>query len=431
MTSWLIDWQCPQCGAPVKIAETERFFSCSFCRVRLYLIHKGYPRLYLEPSDKAMTRDIIFVPYWRFKGLEFLCRAEEIEKRVIDKSLIASAYPYLPISLGYRTQVLKIRFAAPETDGSFIRPKLPAEDADTKIKQFQIADDSYIASPPYHRTFIGEVKSIVYSPFFCKNNVVYDAILNREIPFSRNTPDNICDESVLTLDDRKTWGVKFLSSLCPYCGWDLSGSKESAVLFCQNCNSAWEEWNGEFRKIGFSFIKTAARDVIYLPFWVFKAKIGSIKLETYADLIRLANLPKIIRTEWEEHEISFWSPALKTPPDLFLRLARYLTAYQLHEFEDIYISKPSMHHATLSSNEAAETIKTTIAELAVDKERLYPNLPKISVEIREHSLIFCPFVQKGYELIQPEMKFAVHINAIKWIASVFPVVSATGSSERM
>ncbi|MGD9137268.1 MAG: hypothetical protein PVH42_10930, partial [Desulfobacterales bacterium] len=33
----LIEYQCPQCGAPATIEETDRLFTCQFCRVNSYL----------------------------------------------------------------------------------------------------------------------------------------------------------------------------------------------------------------------------------------------------------------------------------------------------------------------------------------------------------------------------------------------------------
>ncbi len=47
--SWAIELQCPQCGAPVTMEEADRILACAFCRVRLIMIHPGYPQYYLDP----------------------------------------------------------------------------------------------------------------------------------------------------------------------------------------------------------------------------------------------------------------------------------------------------------------------------------------------------------------------------------------------
>ena len=46
---WAVELQCPQCGAPVTLEEADRILACAFCRVRLLLIHPGYPQYYLDP----------------------------------------------------------------------------------------------------------------------------------------------------------------------------------------------------------------------------------------------------------------------------------------------------------------------------------------------------------------------------------------------
>src|SRR3989339_2060059 len=32
---------------------------------------------------------------------------------------------------------------------------------------------------------------------------------------------------------------RFVPTLCPHCGWDMEGQKDSLVLICRNCDSAW------------------------------------------------------------------------------------------------------------------------------------------------------------------------------------------------
>lgn len=48
----LLEHQCPQCGAGVSLAETDRIFSCPFCRVRLYIAGDTLFSYYLVPAVK-------------------------------------------------------------------------------------------------------------------------------------------------------------------------------------------------------------------------------------------------------------------------------------------------------------------------------------------------------------------------------------------
>ena len=55
--------QCPQCGAPVELDETDRIFACPSCQVRLF-IHAGGPlRYYLKPGDDVQDApDEVLLP---------------------------------------------------------------------------------------------------------------------------------------------------------------------------------------------------------------------------------------------------------------------------------------------------------------------------------------------------------------------------------
>jgi len=116
--AWQIEWRCPQCGAPVVLDETDRIFSCAYCRVRLRISCRG-PWRYCLPPEKGLTGDPIFVPYRRFRGLAFSCVNQEIQHRVVDSSRLALEIKGLPPSLGYRPQVLKLRPVSPSVGGAF------------------------------------------------------------------------------------------------------------------------------------------------------------------------------------------------------------------------------------------------------------------------------------------------------------------------
>ena len=49
-----------------------------------------------------------------------------------------------------------------------------------------------------------------------------------------------------------SWNLTFLATLCPRCGWNLEGEKDSVVLTCGNCQTAWEAQRGQFVPIRFS-----------------------------------------------------------------------------------------------------------------------------------------------------------------------------------
>lgn len=65
-----------------------------------------------------------------------------------------------------------------------------------------------------------------------------------------------------------------------------------------------------------------------IPFWRIKAEIAPIAMASYADLVRMGNLPKAVRKEWETKDLYFWTPAFKIRPKIFLRLNTQLAIAQ-------------------------------------------------------------------------------------------------------
>ena len=117
-----IEHECPQCGAPIILEETDRLLSCNFCRVRLYIQARDYLRYFFPPADNVKD-DLLFIPYWRFRGMHFLCRTDRIEQGLLDKTFSAVNHQSIQPSLGLRPQTLKLRFVQPSDKRIFMRPQ--------------------------------------------------------------------------------------------------------------------------------------------------------------------------------------------------------------------------------------------------------------------------------------------------------------------
>ena len=83
--NYLVEHQCPQCGAPAILEETERLFACPFCRVRSYLLSRGAFRYFL-PAKTPERHTLFYLPYWRLKGMWFSYHMEKTAHRFIDTS---------------------------------------------------------------------------------------------------------------------------------------------------------------------------------------------------------------------------------------------------------------------------------------------------------------------------------------------------------
>ena len=239
-------------------------------------------------TPKESTADLFFLPYWRFRGMVFSFDALSIESKIIDTNILALKPGSAPMSLGLRPQVLKLRYVAPGIAGNFLKPQFPfrkhvncgPENERSPIKP---------VSPGIEASFVGETESLIYSPFSIHDNVLVDAVLQSPVGNAGWGPVELPAERCDAEDQ-----LSFLPMMCPTCGWDLEGEKNSLVLFCRNCAIAWQSGGSGFENVKFAFpaAKNGGDAAVYLPFWRLNASVTGLQLRSYADLARLANLPK-------------------------------------------------------------------------------------------------------------------------------------------
>ncbi len=407
--AWQIEYQCPQCGAPVTLQEADRLFTCPYCRVRLYITADG-PFRYFLPPKKSFSGKIFFFPYWRFRGIAFSCIPYEIRQRIIDSSILAFHDRSLPPSLGLRPQVLKLKMVSSETTGTFLKPAFSFHEGILRIeKQLEAVGGDGIRVSSLFKTFIGGGISLIYSPLFIENGGYHDAIVGSLVAPIR---ESAVDQFSLS-DPHEGWQVSFISTLCPDCGNDLQGESDSIILLCKSCHAAWKPSPARLERSEFAVIQAGEGDLFYLPFWRMKASIDGISMNSYADLVRLANLPKAMKKEWEELDCYLWSPAFKINPLLFLRLSKQMTLSLPPEELVKEIPEAPLHPVTLSSTEAAESIRVNVANLSVEKRRIFPELASKEIRLKESLLVYVPLVQKGNELTHPRLGFSLQRNALK------------------
>jgi predicted RNA-binding Zn-ribbon protein involved in translation (DUF1610 family) len=408
--TWEVELPCPQCGAPVVLEETDRMLSCAYCRVRLYLNPQGHPRYFLAPRG-TRSENVLFAPYWRFKGLVFVMEEKGVTQRLVDSNLLALHSRSFPFSLGVRPQVLRLRFVASGIGGKFLRPDSTFQGHFTdrqNIPRFQGVTTGTRASPC--KAFIGEMVSLIYSPFLARDGTLFDAIL--EGPPTPLNPGEPLEDLPLEPDlERQT---EFIPMLCPACGWDLEGDKNALVLLCRNCDTAWQALGGSFKNVDIGFIPKSDEAPFYLPFWRIQAGISETNLNSCGDLVRLANLPKAVRGRWEEQPLAFWIPAFKVQPQLFLRLAQMFSVSQPSREPRKTIPHSPLHTVSLPLSEAVESIKVLITSLAFNRGLILARLATTEVTPDEYSLVYCPFSLRGSELIHPEMQVSISANALKW-----------------
>jgi len=396
--SWEIELQCSQCGAPISLEETDRLLTCSYCHVKLYLWTPSQ-FCYCLPALKASSEDLIFIPYWRFKGVAYSVIPFDVRHRILDATLLASSHRMLPVTLGIKPQALKLRFASGEIQGRFIKPQLSLQEAVMRIQnQFRALEGSLLSQPPFHREFIGELGSLIFFPVFLRNRAIVDGILGKVIGPEK---DLVLNEASSGIPEH--WQIKPMSTLCPNCGNALKGGRESILLFCASCQVAWNPSSGRLVASKFEVVPEKRGSSVYLPFWRMRVAVKGITLKSYADLARVANLPKKIHAEWEEQEVYFWIPAFGVHPSLFLRLSKQMTLFQPAEKTEAVLPNAPLYPVTFPEESAAASLRIHLAYLLTKKKDVFPKLHEIAIASVESTLVFIPFTSQGSELVHPKL----------------------------
>lgn len=404
---FVIEQECLQCGAPLTVTETDRLLECPFCDVKNFLFAPNYFR-YILPH-KAPDKEIIYVPYLRFRGSVFFCSEKKTGHRIIDITQAGSHLKGIPVSLGLRPQAMKARFATGNAPGKYLKFTLKAVDILTKAAKLSSGS---LAEEILHRAFIGETMSIMYMPVYMEDNRLFDAVLNRPISEFSEGEEGL--EKLMIKKFPET--ISFLPTICPQCGWTLKGEKDSIILTCDNCATAWEARKGKFKQIN---IVTAGEETddlnsAYLPFWKITAKTKGVNIESFADFITLTNQTVVISDKHKSMPMNFWSPAFKIRPKIFLNLARQFTVMQGGLDEDQSFPERGMHPITLPLSEAVQSLKMILVSSTITKKNIMPYLPEINFEIKEKTLVYLPFRETQYDMIQDDLGISVNKQSLEF-----------------
>jgi len=382
-----VEQECPQCGAPIGLEETDHLIQCPYCSVKSFLFAPDYFRLVLP--HKAPDKDIIYAPYLRFKGNTYACQGQAIGHRIIDITHLGTPVKGLPISLGLRPQAMKMRFVTPDTAGSFLRCSLKMADVLSKVGKHTSGTGQL-----FHRAYIGETVSLIYLPLFVQKETVFEFGSTAEKPLR--------------------WKLTFMSTLCPQCGWNLEGDRDSVVLTCNNCNTAWGASEGKFVRVDLGVVPGQGDKTVYLPFWKITARAEGIEINSFADFIRVTNQPKVVQEDWENQDMSYWCPAFKIRPRIFLRLLSQLTVSQKDFETDETIPRQGLYPVTMPQSEAAQSMKLALANSAMTKRDTFPMLPQVRFAIKDSILLYLPFTDKGHDMVQEQMGVSINKKSLEY-----------------
>jgi hypothetical protein len=409
---WAVELQCPRCGAPVTMEEADRILTCAFCRVRLLLIHPGCPQYYLNPfQEDQPAQDMIYIPYWRIRGMAFSCLQPQGKDRFVDVTFLAAETPGMPPYLGLQSRAFKLRFLSSAKLGRIIEPQRPLDGFLSQVAKenmfFPEPPDCEI-SPRFQQTFIGETISQVYAPIFFKAGGVYDGLGQRLLDRVKEADF----ESLPFISQDGVPPVRFLPVMCPYCGADLEGEKDTQVLLCRNCDRVWDYSRNELKQIEFGIMKGGDEGpAFYLPFWRIKTGIKGWPPQIQRPLTRLNLGPGQSSATGSKEENDYWLPAFKLSPSQFLMISRAISLRQPLDYSLINtLPKGQYYPVNLPWEQAKEGLKVLIADFL--KTHLAPKISQIQIEPSEHLLILIPFHLRGHELVHQTMSVGISLNAL-------------------
>jgi len=389
----------------VELEETDRIFSCPFCQVRLFIHTDGPFQYFLKPRIEH-PGTLIYVPYWRFRGNAFVLGMQDMQHKIMDSSLLAANTPALPPSLGLRTQAMHLSFVEPATGGLFLPPEMKS--SDFKARLLKTLPGLALRSGPRLTACVGDVLSLIYQPVFQHHELV-DGISGQSLG-----PASISLEGL----EKAGSHLHFASTLCPQCGWDLIGDRQSRIQTCPHCDTAWEPGAEGGQAVTIRFLPTEATPGLYLPFWNLHFEAKGFPLQTWADLIRLTNLPRALLPWMESTAFSFRVPAFKIRPELFLNLSAQVSLFQPEATERETLPRTPLHPVTLPREEAFQALPVVLGRLAPARKTLFPKIQGGSLRPLDATLEYLPFVETPKEFVQPEMNMAIQKNALFWSATL-------------
>lgn len=402
----LVEQGCPQCGAPVSLGESDRFFFCPFCNIRSFIVSSGVPRYMLPLKKDFSDVDLFWLPYIRFKGSVFLVNSSCISHRIVDTTGLGFSCKAMPPTLGFRPQAMKIKRVTAQMPGRYLPLSFKVQSIFKKAAR--LSDQVGLAGAAMlHRAYVGESLSFIYLPVRKDKNVLYDGVTDSPLP--GDVGDIFSGERGRPF--QVGWQPYFLSSLCPQCAWELDG--EGSVATCSNCNTAWQITARGLEQVAWQMAKSADKDAAWLPFWRIKALIPPLNITRFSDFLRLTNQHLKDYDKGGGQAMSFWIPAFKIRPKIFLQTAKRMTLSQcVLELEDVHLMK-RRYPVTLPASEARQALKITLAAAARKKE-VYSLLPSIRFTNVSPALVHLPFRHDSHDFVQEQTGVTIGKNVLEW-----------------
>jgi predicted Zn-ribbon and HTH transcriptional regulator/DNA-directed RNA polymerase subunit RPC12/RpoP len=454
--------RCPQCGGMIDFLEEAQVIHCRFCGTDLLVAgREGVLRYVIPPqiseakkaqlaavehllkegkrSPRAGEAFLFYAPFWRMQGTVYrwvfglkplkveteagvpppMERFKVLLVRVMDHTL--PAYLNLDIGLdrlGVRPQVLRLQPLSPEhleSRESFLPVEVPLDQAQAEAGRFAdyfFQAENLISEVNLQR-IVGLHFSVIYFPLWyveCSHEGGREVLLLDAV--GQSTIQKIPDGSAILgklkgNETRKTFQfseLRFLPFRCPNCGWAFPFRPLSILHFCPTCRHLFQEKGGEWTELGYFVVPPGEiklpKDTLWVPFWRCRTILLSSgeRIETMADLYRLAPPPRLVHPERESgRPIYFYLPAVKfRNPQTIHNLGSRLTFVQpdlrLGSFEDG--SHPLTTGGSLGVKDAQEMGMMILGALIPQaKRKARAWVKNCEAEFPDSQVVFFPFTR--------------------------------------
>lgn len=112
--------------------------------------------------------------------------------------------------------------------------------------------------------------------------------------------------------------------------------------------------------------------------------------------------------------MSFWIPAIKLRPKIFLQAGRQATLGQ-------WLINPvagrvvqNLFPVTLPASEAKQAVKLMLAAATTSPRLIYPHLPQAQLTEVHLQLVYLPFGDKGHDWVQPDTGIVIGKNILQF-----------------
>jgi hypothetical protein len=330
-------------------------------------------------------------------------------ERFLDATWPALQLPFLPFDLGLSARAFRLCLLSYQKKGKFLKPQIGLEE----VGQYPAGADTGITEPVHesvfgHEGFFAPAISLVYTPISIKEGQGFDGLGNRPLEKSRGVEW----EDYPVEEQDPSWLVGFKPALCPYCGSDLQGEKESHIFLCHNCDRAWEALQEGLRRVDYRFMPVNSEAPPYwLPFWRIEAEISGGSMPGYSFVSG-----SLVATEQrlrKKGKTLFWFPAFKISPSLFATITR---ALNFRPPRDLSLKEKALpgacHPVTLSGKQALEGMEVLGPSLL--KASLFGHDQPSLKSSGSPLLVYLPFRLQGNEWVQEEVSLGINKNALKF-----------------